>query len=107
MRKLENILVVLEPQASNQPALERALYLAGASGAKLHLFMCAYDTAIGIASFLSGGQKDNFIQTILDGSRVLVDRLAEQVRERGITVTSAVVWDRHPAEAILRAAEQG
>ncbi|MDA0789544.1 MAG: universal stress protein [Proteobacteria bacterium] len=107
MRKLENILVVLEPQTSDQPALARAIYLATASGAKLHLFMCAYDTAIGIASFLSGGQRQNFIQTILDGSKVLVERLAAGAREKGIVVSSAVRWGRHPTDAILHEAEQG
>jgi|TARA_B100002003_G_scaffold251784_1_gene297512 hypothetical protein len=76
MRKIKKIFVVLEAQQEKQPALVRATYIAEATGASLHLFMCAYDTAIGIASFLSGTQKSSFIQTVVDGSRVMVGRLA-------------------------------
>ena len=71
MRKIEKIFVVLEAQQEEQPALVRAAYIAEATGASLHLFMCAYDAAIGIASFLSGKQKSIFVQTIVDGSRVM------------------------------------
>ncbi len=107
MRKLEKILVVLEPQQDEQPALNRAVYLAQATGASLHLFLCAYDTAIGIASFLSGGQKQNFIRIMLDGSQVQLDRLVADVEGKGIDVTCEAVWTRHPADAILKLASDG
>lgn len=107
MKKLENILVVLEPHSEEQPALTRAAYLAEAAGASLHLFMCAYDAAIGIASFLTGGQQESFVQTVVDGSGVMIDRLSQSYRDSGLAVTREVVWDRHPAEAILKACEAG
>ncbi len=106
MQKLDNILVVLTPQQEEQPALTRAAYLAEASGASLHLFLCAYDTAIGIATFLTGGQRDTFIQTVVDGSRVMVERLAAPYIEEGISITFDVVWDRHAVEAILQQCEK-
>lgn len=106
MRKLDNILVVLEPQREEQPALARAAYLAEATGASLHLFLCAYDTAIGIATFLTGGQKRSFIQTVVDGSKVMVNRLVEEYSSRGITITHEVVWDRHPIDAVLQQCEK-
>ncbi len=106
MRKLDNILVILDPQQEEQPALHRAAYIARATGANLHLFMCAYDTAIGIATFLTGPQKSTIVQTIVDGSKVQVNRLAEPFREEGITVTEEVVWDRHPIDVILSVCEE-
>ena len=78
MKKLENILVILDSQEEEQPALTRAAYLAEATGASLHLFMCAYDTAVGIATFLSRGQKKTFVRTLMDGSEVKVNRLARE-----------------------------
>lgn len=105
MKKLEKILVILDPQTEDQPALTRAVYLAKASGANLHLFMCAYDAAIDIASFFTGGQKESFIQTVVDGSSVLIERLAASARDAGLVITQEVVWDRHPTEAVLRACE--
>ncbi len=107
MRKIEKIFVVLEAQQEEQPALIRAAYIAEATGASLHLFMCAYDTAIGIASFLSGKQKSIFVQTIVDGSRVMVQRLSDPLQEKGIDVTTETVWDRHPSDAIIKAAREG
>ena len=107
MREIKNILVVLEPRQEDQPALSRAVYIAEATGASIHIFMCAYDTAIGIASFLSGGQKNTFIQTITDGSQVMIDRLAEPISAKGIAVTTEIAWDRHPSDAILKASKNG
>ena len=106
MRKLDNILVVLEPQREEQPALARAAYIAEATGASLHIFLCAYDTAIGIATFLTGGQKRSFVQTVVDGSKVMVDRLVDEYSARGINITQEVVWDRHPIDAILQQCEK-
>lgn len=102
MRRLDQILVVLDPQEEKQPALDRAVYLAQQSGAHLHLFMCAYDVAIGIASFLTGGQKRNLEKTLLQGNESVVRELAADVGAKQIEVTWEVVWDRHPIEAILR-----
>jgi universal stress protein E len=107
MRKIRKIFVVLEAQQEEQPALIRAAYIAEATGASLHLFMCAYDTAIGIASFLSGKQKNTFVQTVVDGSRVMAQRLAEPLQVKGIEVTTQTVWDRHPSDAIIQAAGEG
>ncbi len=101
MRKLDNILVVLDPHEEDQPALVRAAYLAETTGASLHLFMCAYDTAVGIATFLTGGQKKSFVQTVINGSEVMVERLAEDYLQKGLSISHEVVWERHPVEAIL------
>jgi universal stress protein E len=105
VRKLDQILVILDPQEEEQPALSRAAYLAEATGASLHLFMCAYDRAIGIASFL-GGQKKAYEQTMVDGSQVLAERLAEPYRKKGLTITTEVLWDRHLVEAVVRLCEE-
>ncbi len=95
MQNLKNIFVVLESGQQEQPALERAAYIAEATGAALHLFLCAYDRAVGIATFLSGSQRSTFVQTIMDGSRVMVDRLAVPLIEKEIQVTKEIVWSRH------------
>ncbi|HJN50504.1 MAG: universal stress protein UspE [Pseudomonadales bacterium] len=103
MKIFKKIFVVLEPQQQEQPALERAGYLAKATDASLHLFVCAYDTAIGIATFISGTHRKNIIRTVVDGNQVMVDRLAAPLREDGIEITTEVVWDRRPSEAIVNA----
>ncbi len=104
MRAINRICVVLEPQQDEQPALDRAVYIARATNASLHLFLCAYDRAIGIASFLSGNQKSVFIKTMVDGSEVLLERKRASLLELGLEVTTEVVWNRHPTDAILKAA---
>ena len=47
--KNKKIFVVLDARQEEQPALVRVAYIAEATGASLHLFMCAYDTAIDAA----------------------------------------------------------
>jgi|TARA_Y100000310_G_scaffold336915_1_gene422674 universal stress protein E len=103
MKLFKKIFVVLEPQRQDQPALERAAYLAKATDASLHLFVCAYDTAIGIATFMSGTHRKNIIRTVVDGNKVMVDRLAAPLLDDGIELTTEVVWDRRPSEAIVNA----
>ena len=98
----KKIFVVLEPQMEEQPALQRASFLAKSLGADLHLYLCAYDKAIGIASFLSGAQRDQFVRTMLDGSKVMLERFAGPLRDAGLNVTTEVVWDRHLIEAIIK-----
>ena len=107
MHELNNILVILDPSQDEQPALTRAAYLAEASGACLHLFLCAYDKAVGIATFLSGRQRDSFIRTVVDGSKVMVERLAAPLAQRGIELTQEVIWDKHPTDRILARCEEG
>jgi hypothetical protein len=43
MPEIKRILVVLDPASEQQPALERAAWLATLSGAALDLFICDYD----------------------------------------------------------------
>ena len=107
MRKLDNIFVVLEAHREDQPAFERASFLARASGARLHLFLSAYDSAIGLAAMLTRGESTNLVRTVLDGNEVLVERLAAPLREEGIEITTEVIWDRYPAEAIINACQPG
>ena len=107
MHKVRKIMVVLEAQQEEQPALTRAAYIADATGASLHLFMSAYDRAVGIASFLTGKQKSLFVRTVVDGSRVMAQRLAQPFQEKGISVTIEIVWDRHPSDAIIKASKSG
>lgn len=106
MQKLEKILVVLDDQQEDQPALTRAAYLAKAAGASMHLFMCAYDPSIAIATFLSGKQKKTFAQTIIEGTDVMVGQLAKQYIDQGIPVTHDVVWERHPIDALISLCEK-
>ncbi len=107
MAIIKNIFVVIEASLEQQPAFERAAYLAEATGASLHLFMCAYDRAIGIATFLSGSQRDVFIRTIVDGSQVKLDRLASSLVDKEIEVSTEAVWNRHPSDAIIKAVSAG
>jgi len=103
MKLFKKIFVVLEPQHQSQPALKRAAFLAQETGASLHLFVCAYETAIGIATFISGPHRKNIIRTVVDGNTMMVDRLATPLREEGMEITSEVVWNRRPSEAIVKA----
>jgi len=93
--------VFLDAQKEDQPALTRAAYLSRATGAKLHLFICAYDAAVALASFLTGSERDGFVRTIVDGNQALLDRLAQPLIDQGLVVTTEVVWNRHPVDEVI------
>lgn len=107
MQKLDKILVVLDDRQEEQPALNRAAYLAKAAGASLHLYMCAYDPSISIAAFLSGRQKRTFVQTTIEETEAVVAAMAERYQDDDIEVTYDVAWERHPADALISLCESG
>ena len=92
------ILVVIDATAgSQQPALERAAWLAKQADARLELFACEYDPDLG-----SGGVGDEARERLLKQQRDHLESLAAPLRQQGLTVSVDVVWD-HPFEAAILA----
>ena len=95
MSKIENILCVIDPTASSQPALGRAAWLATKTGAKLEVLICYYN------EFLSG--RGLFEPDAVKQAREEVDKNhAEQLDkfvaphlEAGLDIKTTRVWD-HP-----------
>ena len=55
MTEFSRILCVVDPTSDNPPALQRAAWLAGSSGAALELFICYYNEYLGGDQFFDSG----------------------------------------------------
>lgn len=98
----KKILVVLDPTSHEQPAVERAAWLAEKLSASLELFICDYDPDIdaGRSStvWLDQPVRENLLSILHDR----LEKAAEPLRKRGIDVAVDVAWDHPLEEGIVR-----
>src|SRR5688572_375148 len=90
------ILVVVDTAAgSQQPALERAAWLATQAGGRLELFACEWDPDI------ESGRADAAARDrLLQQRQRSLEALAAPLKQRGVPVSVDVVWD-HPFDAAI------
>ncbi len=104
MRAVRRILVAIKnPSARSLPAVDKAVQLARAFGARLELFH-------GIASHvytdfeLTDEKLDELKQSRLVQCRARLEAIAERAHKAKVPVHTAVEWDYPPHEAIVRQA---
>lgn len=102
MSNFENVLCVIDPTVTSQPALQRAEWFARQSGAKLGLLICYYNEFLsGHTVFDSRSLKKARDETIELHSKRLKE-LAEPGRALGLEVDTAVIWDHPLCDGIVR-----
>lgn len=91
------IIVLLDPTEESASAVEKAAQLAQISNAQLTLFSSGYDGALSSSLPKSENARDSYLSRLLDG----LESLAEIARNRGVTVSTEAVWDKHAGTALL------
>jgi len=99
-----NILVVLEPEQTEQKALTRAAQLAKLQPATLTLFLSIYDFAYEMTTMLSGEEREQMRHGLIEDRRAWVNDLLEDFELGDTQVKIEVVWHHRPFEAIIRTA---
>ena len=98
----KTIMVVVDLRNPSQAAIERAAGLAHALSADLELFVCHYDPDIAAGQFstvwIANSGREG-LMAILEGR---LDELASALRQRGLNVTTDLIWDHPLDEAIVR-----
>ena len=94
MGVLRDILVVVDPTADTQPAVERAAGIAARAGARLELFICEYDQFV--------APDDKAKQSLIANEEARLRRMAEPLTARGLQVATDVRWDRPLDEGVIR-----
>jgi universal stress protein E len=96
---IQKILVVIDPTASEQPALEKAARIAASCRGSLELYVC--DVEQDIPESWVGGSRSAEYREILR-QRLLQDlgRLAGPLRARGLDVTTVCEWHAPVEEGI-------
>ena len=99
------ILVVVDPRSDEQPAAERAAWLAEHLSASLELFICDYDPDIDVGRvspvWIDQPARENLLRTL--GEKL--EAIAAPLRERDLEVAIDVAWDHPLHDGIVRKVE--
>jgi universal stress protein E len=98
----KNILVVVDPLShpEEQPAVERAAWLAERAGAGLELVISDFDPDIDRGAVAAARIPPPVRENLIAIHAATLEKLAAPLRKRGLDVTTDVVWD-HPLGASI------
>jgi len=102
MHKIKQVMSVIDPMTDAQPAMLRAAWLAGKTGAELELFICYYNEYLSGDRLFDSPSLDKARQEIVSGHGKHLEKLAKPLRETGLKVTTTAVWDHPLHEGIIR-----
>lgn len=102
MNRYETIMAIVPSQAEVTSALERAVELARASGAALHLCVFEYDSSVALAAARVGADVAEHVRhDLVRDSTERLERLAASLAGKGNVIECDVVWSPDEAEAVL------
>jgi universal stress protein E len=104
MLELKNVVVALDPQQEQQPALDKVLTLAKLADFDITLISSEYTQYLVEGYYFDAIDLPTLRQEYLDERKQTLESLAGPLREKGLTVDTLSVWG-HPAyEVIIREA---
>ena len=106
MAESRTILVVIDPTAQDQPAFERAAWLAKRIGAGVELFICYYDQYLSGERFFDSSGLERARQNLIADQRRRLEGLAETLSADGVVVSVDARWDHPLDEGIVRKANE-
>ncbi len=90
----QRILVVVDPTAEEQPAVQRAARLAQAYGASLELFVCDYDQSLASLPRFDPKTAEQARRRVLDNHLAKLDELRIPLKAQGLAVEIDARWAR-------------
>jgi universal stress protein E len=106
MKRLDRILVVLDPTAEAQAALARSVMLARLSGATLELFICDFDPSLSGQPFFDTDKLRRLREEFVSERLEYLEETAEDLRAEGLAVETHVHWDNPLYRGIVRRVEE-
>jgi len=106
MKEISKILAVIDPTATEQPAMNRAAWLAKRCGAELELLVCYYNEYLSGDRLFDSPSLEKARDEVIQGHEKYLERLAEPLRADGIVVKTTAVWDHPLYEGIVRRAAE-
>jgi universal stress protein E len=102
VEKFSRILSVIDPTAAEQPALQRAAWLAARTGATLELLTCYYNEYLSGDRLFDSSSLELARQDLLENYKSDLEHLARPLRRHGIEVSTTATWDHPIHEGIVR-----
>lgn len=104
MLALKNVLVVLDPDQEEQPALEKVLALAKLEDFNITLLSCEYTQYLVEGYYFDAIELPKLREELLAERRAILENQAATLRDKGLNVNVRAVWG-HPAyEAVVKEA---
>ena len=97
-----SVLVIIDPTAKTQPALDRASWYARKTNAKVELFICDYDQYLAGDRFFDSKSLKKAREDLLNRRCHTLEELAAPLRQSGIEVTVDARWDHPLHEGLAR-----
>jgi universal stress protein E len=104
MSKSDSVLIVIDPTADKQPALERGVDLARHRGMRVEMFICDYRPQVVGATFLDSSKLKRAKEQIVNDHLGFLENLAKKYIDEGLEVGIKAAWDRPLYEGIIRQA---
>ncbi len=102
MQNISQIMCVIDPTTTAQPAMQRAAWLAGKTGAEIELFICYYNEYLSGERLFDSPSLEKARKEIIRGHEKHLETLAEPLRDSGLVVKTTAVWDHPLYEGIVR-----
>ncbi len=102
MSQYQNILVAIDPQQDDQPALRRAVYLNQLIGGKIKAFLPIYDFSYEMTTLLSPDERTAMRQGVISQRSEWIREQAQAYLDAGVDIDIKVIWHNRPYEAIIR-----
>lgn len=99
MEKYQKILVVVDPEATEQKALQRAIELAEKTQADIHVLLCIYDFSYEMTSFLSSDERESMRGSVLKNRANWLNSIIPA--SNAYKIHSHVIWHHRPFEAVI------
>ncbi len=103
MAMYQNMLVVIDPNQDDQPALRRAVYLHQRIGGKIKAFLPIYDFSYEMTTLLSPDERTAMRQGVISQRTAWIREQAKYYLEAGVPIEIKVVWHNRPdrLEAVI------
>jgi universal stress protein E len=102
MNNISQILSVIDPTADDQPAMQRAAWVAANTGAEIELLICYYNEYLSGDRLFDSRSLQETRREVLEGYEKFLESLAQPLRESGLTVKTRAIWDHPLDEGIVR-----
>lgn len=102
MQTIKKILVVIDPDKPEQPALTKALLFAKQQPITIKLLSCLYYPSVMASNFLSTKQLEKTQSEIINTNQVKLNKLIDQNTQKHVTFETEVMWHWPVYQGILK-----
>ncbi|MEY0024462.1 universal stress protein UspE [Providencia rettgeri] len=102
MANYKNLLVAIDPNQDDQPALRRAVYIVQRNGGRIKAFLPIYDLSYDMTTLLSPEERNAMRKGVISQKAAWIKQQAHFYLEAGIDIEIKVIWHNKPYEAIIQ-----